>query len=390
MASTRAVPSTRVHADTSHKRQVFLDGVTKRYAAVTAVDDVTLEVRQGEFLTILGPSGSGKTTTMRIIGGFVRPDAGRVEIQGRDVTDLPPNRRDVNTVFQSYGLFPHMSVEQNVGYGLRVRRVPRTERRRRVQEALELVRLGSAARRRPMELSGGMQQRVALARALVNQPSVLLLDEPLGALDRKLREDMQVELRMLQTNLGMTFVYVTHDQDEALGMSDRLVVMYEGRIEQVGTPVAVYDDPINLWIAGFVGSSNQIGGTVTAIGPPVELATDVTQVVAARSRGELSIHSRATVVIRPEQIEISPKALPGGINSIHVRVEEVLNLGNHVKIVASTPGGLELLARRQRVSIESAGLRAGDNVYFHWSPDSAHVYGSSDPPREEVRGRKDA
>ncbi len=216
-----ALPATRAPDASSGaqpEHQVYLDRVTKRFGTVCAVDDVTLAVRRGEFLAILGPSGSGKTTTMRIIGGFVRPDSGRVEIRGRDVTHLPPNRRDVNTVFQSYALFPHMTVERNVDYGLRVKRVSRGERQRRVREALELVRLDQASGMRPAELSGGMQQRVALARAVVNRPSVLLLDEPLGALDRKLREDMQVELRRLQTTLEITFVYVTHDQDEALGI----------------------------------------------------------------------------------------------------------------------------------------------------------------------------
>ena len=246
---------------------VRMSGVTKRYHSVTAVEDLHLDVTLGEFVAILGPSGSGKTTTMRIIGGFVEPDSGRVEILGRDVTHLPPNRRDVNTVFQSYGLFPHMTVEQNVAYGLRVRRVPRAERQRRVTEVLERVRLAHVPRARPHQLSGGMQQRVALARALVNEPAVLLLDEPLGALDRSLREHMQVELRQLQTALGITFIYVTHDQDEALGMSDRLVVMHDGRIVQVGRPAAVYDEPANLWVATFVGGGNELTGTVVRARP---------------------------------------------------------------------------------------------------------------------------
>jgi spermidine/putrescine ABC transporter ATP-binding subunit len=380
---TIAAPMKQADAsDTARKQQVFLERVTKRYEDVTAVAEVTLEVWRGEFLTILGPSGSGKTTTMRIIGGFVRPDSGRVEIEGRDVTDLPPNRRDVNTVFQSYGLFPHMSVEQNVAYGLRVKRVSRPERQRRVDDALALVRLQHEAKRRPAELSGGMKQRVALARALVNEPSVLLLDEPLGALDRKLREEMQVELRKIQTNLGMTFVYVTHDQDEALGMSDRLVVMRDGRVVQIGPPGSVYDDPINLWVAGFVGSSNQLDGTVRSKGPPIELETDVAPVVAMRSRGELRAGSRATMVVRPEHVAISRDQASSGVNCIRVRVGEVLNLGNHVKVVATTPGGVEFLARRQRPEIDSLGLDPGDEVYFEWAAEAPRIYGSEPPPED--------
>jgi spermidine/putrescine ABC transporter ATP-binding subunit len=388
---TIAVSMTRAAAsDTVRTPHVVLERVTKRYGEVTALAEVTLEVQQGEFLTILGPSGSGKTTAMRIIGGFIRPDSGRVEIKGRDVTDLPPNRREVNTVFQSYGLFPHMSVEQNVGYGLRVKRVPRLERQRRVSEALALVRLSDEAKRRPAELSGGMKQRVALARALVNEPSVLLLDEPLGALDRKLREDMQVELRRLQTNLGMTFVYVTHDQDEALGMSDRLVVMRDGRIVQIGTPGTVYDDPINLWVAGFVGSSNQVVGTVRSIGSPIELETDLGPMVALRSRGKLRVGARATLVVRPEQVAISRLPPPDRVNSVAGRIDEVLNLGNHVKVVASTASGVDLLARRQRPEIESLGLDAGDSVHFCWAPEAPQIYATEDSTEENAHVREEA
>jgi spermidine/putrescine ABC transporter ATP-binding subunit len=358
------------------ERQVYLDRVTKRFGPVCAVDDVTLEVRRGEFLAILGPSGSGKTTTMRIIGGFVRPDSGRVEIRGRDVTDLPPNRRDVNTVFQSYALFPHMTVERNVDYGLRVKRVSRVERQRRVREALELVRLEQTAGMRPAELSGGMQQRVALARAVVNRPSVLLLDEPLGALDRKLREDMQVELRRLQTGLGITFVYVTHDQEEALGMSDRLVVMKDGRIEQVGTPGTVYDHPANLWVAGFVGSSNQILASVRGVGDLLELESDAVRLLSIDSIPGVGVGSRVTAIVRPEHVAISRVNAPGDRNRVRVRVQEVLTLGGQVKVLASTPGGLELLARRERTGVDELELRSGEEVWFSWAPESVRVYES--------------
>jgi putative spermidine/putrescine transport system ATP-binding protein len=235
---------------------VLLSGLHKHYGDVAAVDGVDLEIRQGEFFTMLGPSGSGKTTTLRLIAGFEEPDAGRIELDGQEVTGLAPWARDVNTVFQDYALFPHMTVTDNVAYGLRIKKVPKEERRRRAQEALELVRLGQHGARKPGQLSGGQRQRVALARAIVNRPRVLLLDEPLGALDLKLRVEMQTELKRIQSDVGITFVYVTHDQEEALTMSDRLAVFNDGRIEQIGAPAEVYERPSNEFIAGFVGVSN--------------------------------------------------------------------------------------------------------------------------------------
>ncbi len=235
---------------------IRLRGLEKRYGGVAAVDGIDLDVLRGEFFTLLGPSGSGKTTTLRMIAGFERPDRGTIELGGTDVSDRPPFERDVNTVFQDYALFPHLSVADNVAYGLRVRKVPRAERLRRTQEALEMVQLPGLGGRRPAQLSGGQRQRVALARAIVNRPQVLLLDEPLGALDLKLRQEMQVELKRIQQDVGITFVYVTHDQEEALTMSDRLAVFNHGRIEQVGAPAEVYERPGSEFIAGFVGVSN--------------------------------------------------------------------------------------------------------------------------------------
>jgi putative spermidine/putrescine transport system ATP-binding protein len=237
---------------------VRLVDLTRRFGDVTAVDSVSLDIARGEFFTLLGPSGSGKTTTLRLIAGFELPDAGRVELAGSDVTRRPPHARDVNTVFQDYALFPHMSVRENVEYGLRIKKVPRDERRARADEALAMVRLGDYGTRKPAQLSGGQRQRVALARAIVNRPQVLLLDEPLGALDLKLRQEMQVELKRIQGEVGITFVYVTHDQEEALTMSDRLAVFSAGRIEQVGTPADVYEHPANEFVAGFVGVSNVV------------------------------------------------------------------------------------------------------------------------------------
>jgi putative spermidine/putrescine transport system ATP-binding protein len=235
---------------------IRLAGLAKSYGAVEAVRDVDLEVDAGEFFTMLGPSGSGKTTTLRLIAGFERPDAGRIELQGNDVSQIPPYSRNVNTVFQDYALFPHMSVRENVEYGLRVKKVPKQERAKRAEEALDMVQLSGYGDRKPGQLSGGQRQRVALARAIVNRPAVLLLDEPLGALDLKLRQEMQVELKQIQGEVGITFVYVTHDQEEALTMSDRIAVFNEGRIEQIGAPNDVYEKPANLFVAGFVGVSN--------------------------------------------------------------------------------------------------------------------------------------
>ena len=246
----------RARGDERPALALRLQGIRKSYGSVVAVDGVDLEVREGEFFTLLGPSGSGKTTLLRLIAGFEHTESGRIELGGRDVTSLPPYARQTNTVFQDYALFPHMSVGENIGYGLRVKGVPRGERQERVDRALRMVRLDGLERRRPNQLSGGQRQRVALARAVINEPEVLLLDEPLGALDLKLRQEMQIELKRIQQEVGITFVYVTHDQEEALTMSDRMAVMAGGRIQQIGPPVEVYERPATEFVAGFIGISN--------------------------------------------------------------------------------------------------------------------------------------
>lgn len=256
MATTTEAGIEATALPTGTPPDIRLAGLSKRYGDVAAVDGVDLDVEPGEFFTLLGPSGSGKTTTLRLVAGFELPDAGRIELGGEDVSRVPPYARDVNTVFQDYALFPHMNVVENVEYGLRIRKVPRAERRRRAEEALETVRLPGLGGRKPAQLSGGQRQRVALARAIVNRPRVLLLDEPLGALDLKLRQEMQVELGRIQGEVGITFVYVTHDQEEALTMSDRIAVFNRGRIEQVGPPAELYEHPVNEFVAGFVGVSN--------------------------------------------------------------------------------------------------------------------------------------
>ena len=258
VASTQASSTDEASSaePSSEAVDVRLKGVSKHYGEVVAVDSLDLEVYRGEFFTMLGPSGSGKTTTLRMIAGFEEPDTGVVELGGKDVTGVPPYDRSVNTVFQDYALFPHMSVGENVEYGLRVTGVGKEERRRRASEALATVRLGGYEKRKPNQLSGGQQQRVALARAIVNEPRVLLLDEPLGALDLKLREQMQVELKTIQQKVGITFIYVTHDQEEALTMSNRIAVFNDGRVQQVGVPTEIYERPDNAFVAGFVGVSN--------------------------------------------------------------------------------------------------------------------------------------
>ena len=311
---------------------VRVEGLHKRYGDVTAVDGVDLEIQRGEFFTMLGPSGSGKTTTLRVIAGFEQPDEGRVELAGRDVSALPPYARDVNTVFQDYALFPHMTVQENVEYGLRVKKVGRAERRQRAGEALSLVRLEGYGGRKPSQLSGGQRQRVALARAIVNRPQALLLDEPLGALDLKLRQELQVELKRIQQELGITFVYVTHDQEEALTMSDRLAVFNEGRIEQVGAPADVYEHPASEFIAGFVGVSNLLerGGRRFTVRP---------EKIRLLGEGEAPA-AGATV----EEGSIENVVYVGAITRYHVRQDA----GGELTVVSQNleGGSSEVLERR--------------------------------------------
>ena len=321
-------PARDVAATSNHG--VSLRGVTKRFASHVAVNDVDLDVHRGEFFTMLGPSGSGKTTLLRLIAGFEVPDGGSIALNGQDVTGRPPYQRNVNTVFQDYALFPHFSVEDNVGYGLRVSKVPRAERATRVDTVLTMVRMSEFAQRKPAQLSGGQRQRVALARAIVNEPEVLLLDEPLGALDLKLRQEMQVELKRIQRQVGITFIYVTHDQEEALTMSDRLAVFRDGRIEQVGHPTEVYEQPATEFVASFVGTSN----------------------VVATKNGR--------AVLRPEKIELTSGALPNGRLGAKGRIVDVAYLGMITRFTVELSDGSTMTAVRQN---RSAGARnAGDDL----------------------------
>jgi putative spermidine/putrescine transport system ATP-binding protein len=325
---------------------VRVAGLRKSYGDVTAVDGVDLEIERGEFFTMLGPSGSGKTTTLRLIAGFERPDEGTVELRGRDVSELPPYARDVNTVFQDYALFPHMTVQENVEYGLRVKKVARGERRRRASEALDLVQLGGYGGRKPAQLSGGQRQRVALARAIVNRPQALLLDEPLGALDLKLRQQLQVELKQIQQDVGITFVYVTHDQEEALTMSDRLAVFNAGRIEQIGAPADVYERPASEFIAGFVGVSNVLerGGRRFTVRPEkIRLLGD----------GE-----------QPEQ----------GADVEEGRIRDVVYVGAVTRYHVELDAGGELTVVSQNLESGSSEVleRRGSRVRLYWRPE--HVF----------------
>lgn len=307
------------------------------------VREITLDIAQGEFFTMLGPSGSGKTTLLRLIAGFERLDRGEIFLDGVDVTSLPPYQRDVNTVFQDYALFPHYTVAQNVGYGLKVRHVNRSEMARRVAQALDMVQMGDFADRKPAQLSGGQRQRIALARALVNEPKVLLLDEPLGALDLKLRQEMQVELKRIQRQLGITFIYVTHDQEEALTMSDRLAVFHDGRIEQVGAPNEVYERPATEFVAGFVGTS--------------------TLVATAAGQG----------VVRPEKIEISRGASTSGPTTATGVVRDVAYLGMLTRYRVSTADDTVMTVVRQNRSSDVAtdSFAVGDEVTLRWNDDDA-------------------
>ena len=368
MSNAVGAPSTRAQQGVA-RGAVQLERVTKRYGDQVAVDGLSLDVRPGEFLSLLGPSGCGKTTTLRMIAGFEHPDEGEIRISGESVAGRPPYRRDVNTVFQSYALFPHMSVAENVAYGLQQRRVPRTEVRDRVAEALDMVQMRRFADRRPTMLSGGQQQRVALARALVNRPAVLLLDEPLGALDRKLREEMQLELKLLQSRLGITFVFVTHDQAEALSMSDRIAIMREGRIEQLGDPDAVYGHPASAYVAAFVGQQNFFDGELAESGRALRSPH-----VLLRSAGAAIDAARATAAVRPEHVRIAPDdgtALPDA----NVAVGELLGVshqGETMQYLVRLGGDQSLVVRQPTHA--PLGASVGDRIRCTWSPDDVRLF----------------
>jgi spermidine/putrescine transport system ATP-binding protein len=354
---------------------VRLERVTKRFGDTVAVDDLDLRVEHGEFFSLLGPSGCGKTTTLAMIGGFEEPTSGVVYLGESDVTRVPPYRRDVNTVFQSYALFPHLGVFDNVAFGLRRKRLAKDEIQRRVREALELVDLPGMEKRKPGQLSGGQQQRVALARALVNEPRVLLLDEPLGALDLKLRKQMQLELKRIQTDVGITFLYVTHDQEEAMVMSDRLAVMNRGTIEQIGSPQQVYDLPATEFVAGFLGASNLLPGRVTGrSGDLAEIALDAGGTVHVPRERLPEGRDAVKVGVRPEKLRLEPEAgsPEPGWNAVGGRVGVATYLGVSHQYVVEGPGGTTLSVYVQNLGGVSSPA-AGESVRLAWRPEHTFV-----------------
>src|SRR5438067_1571282 len=356
---------------------IGLVGVSKRFGGVGADDDVSLEIGEGEFFSLLGPSGCGKTTTLRMVAGFELPDAGHVVLQGNDVTRVPANRRAVNMVFQQHALFPHMSVYDNVAFGLKVKRVPRAEHRERVHEMLRIVSLEGYDQRRARQLSGGQQQRVALARALVNRPAALLLDEPLGALDVKLRKQMQLELKRIQHELGTTFVYVTHDQEEALAMSDRIAVMNGGRVEQTGSPREIYEHPRTAFVADFIGSLNafdlridELVGTnaVMRLGPSERI---VVPVGGGHRPGET-----LRVAVRPERVQIEPAGSPvlDGGSRVEGTIADVVFLGMYTQLHVET--GVGRLVCHRLADQPVAASEAGARVSLSWEPEQASLLGA--------------
>jgi spermidine/putrescine transport system ATP-binding protein len=353
---------------------IHLDRVTKRFADTTAVDELTLSIERGAFYALLGPSGCGKTTTLRMIGGFEDPTAGTVYLGGSNVTDLPPYKRDVNTVFQSYALFPHLNVERNVAFGLERRKLSRDEVRKRVGESLELTQLSGYEKRKPSQLSGGQQQRVALARALVNHPRALLLDEPLGALDLRLRKQLQIELKRIQNEVGITFVHVTHDQEEAMTMADTIAVMNEGRIEQEGGATDLYERPRTEFVANFLGDCNLIDGTLARRdGGVAEFVThDGAKLRVPDERIGATVNGGdVRVGVRPEKLTLIPAGTeaPPGANALRGRVELASFLGTAIQYVVHTAGGEEFTAVEQnRLGAEPESIGPGRDVTLAWDP----------------------
>jgi spermidine/putrescine transport system ATP-binding protein len=355
---------------------IVLESVSKWFGDNLVVDDCNLTIRQGEFFSMLGPSGCGKTTTLRMIAGFEEPTEGRVLLQGDDVTFVPPARRNVNMVFQAYALFPHMTVRQNVEFGLRIKKVGKGEMNERVTEAVRSVRLEGLEERRPGQLSGGQQQRVALARALVNRPAALLLDEPLGALDLKLRKEMQLELKEIQTRTGTTFVYVTHDQEEALTMSDRIAVMNLGVVEQVADPHELYEHPATAFVAGFIGTSNLVSLRIdrTEADLAVMDLGDGQRIVApanGSANGETM-----QITVRPEKIKLAAGSVGGRASHVGGTVADVIYLGSMTQLMIDLRTGEQLTVHRLNDDVGGSDLRVGDDVVLHWAAEHSFVIGS--------------
>jgi spermidine/putrescine transport system ATP-binding protein len=352
--------------------------VVKQFGPVSAVNHISLQIRHGEFFSLLGPSGCGKTTTLRMAAGFETPTQGAILIDGQLQNPLPPYRRPVNTVFQQYALFPHMSVFQNVAFGLEMEKVSSSEKHPRVMAMLEMVQLTGLENRKPPQLSGGQQQRVALARALVKQPKVLLLDEPLGALDLKLRKAMQLELKALQNQVGITFIYVTHDQEEALTMSDRIAVMKDGVVLQVGSPMEIYERPYNRFVADFIGETNFIPGRIASLDNPLQVSLpDGLRVLAEHAEKNLALNEAAIVSIRPEKISLfhAGQAPTAGnhVASIPGRIQQAIYLGTDTRYLIQVSSGVNLVARLQNMNGTENRFHPGDHVEVRWDAHHARV-----------------
>ena len=371
--TTQRPPEARDVRDAGRRVAVELSGVTKRFGEFVAVDDLSLDIYEGEFFSLLGPSGCGKTTTLRMIAGFEEPTEGGISVAGEPVEGVPPYRRPVNTVFQSYAIFPHLNVFDNVAFGLRRSGVKGDDLRQRVTAACEMVQLSGFEKRKPNMLSGGQQQRVALARALVNRPKVLLLDEPLGALDLKLRKEMQLELKNLQDEVGITFIYVTHDQEEALTMSDRIAVMNEGKVQQVADPTTLYEFPTNRFVANFIGQTNVFSGTVESVSADrITLRTSGGMKVEATSHGEAAVEvgAAAQAAVRPEKVRFGST----GDNVAGAEVRQIVYLGVSTQYIAELPDGEKLVLYQQNAQ-DAAGPGVGDEVSVVWDAHNCLVLG---------------
>jgi spermidine/putrescine transport system ATP-binding protein len=362
--------------------RVELVDLVKRFGEVTAVDGISIDIPPGQFFSLLGPSGCGKTTTLRMIGGFERPDAGRIVLDGRDMANTPPHKRPVNTVFQNYALFPHLNVRDNVAFGLRFAGIPKEEAHKQVRVVLDLVRLAGFEERRPTQLSGGQQQRVALARALILNPAVLLLDEPLGSLDAKLRKALQLELKAIQEEIGITFIYVTHDQEEAMTMSDHLAVMSEGRVVQVGPPRDVYEEPADAYVADFLGVSNLMDARGLGSG-----RVTLGDIQLEARRGDTDAAGNVKLVIRPERVRITDRA--GGPNRVPGMVERSVFVGPTLQIIVRLPGGQVLQAAEPNRG-DAAPRSQGEAVDVHLPPEDLRVLRAAPPSEDDQVGDRPA
>lgn len=353
--------------------QITLTSVTKRFGDTVAVDDVSLQIEGGEFFSLLGPSGCGKTTTLRIIGGFVYPTTGEVHINDELMAETPPYRRPVNTVFQNYALFPHKTVAQNIAFGLQMKKASKSKISDAVERSLDLIQLPGYGHRKPSELSGGERQRVALARALINEPTILLLDEPLSALDLKLRKQMQSELKALQRKVGITFVYVTHDQGEALALSDRIAVMNEGKILQVGTPAEIYDSPQSRFVADFIGTSNFLEGTLISENE-VLLTIEPSSKIVCAPTSDIPLNTPVTVAIRPERIDLTTTPIADAVNLLHGTIQDESYLGTTLQYTVQTDYPTPLIAHQQNTGMrDTHHFQRGDTVSLQWAPENAIV-----------------